>query len=94
MTVKTLYRYLRVDGGITVSTEQPDCEYVETYRLIADEKKSLTKDGKHFTTCIDTDTLDGWNEVDAVADDKTESDTATDADYVEALESLGVKFDA
>ena len=44
MITKTLYRYEREPGCITVSTEQPtNVEYTEIYRLIADEGKVLTK---------------------------------------------------
>lgn len=77
-----LYRYNRVDGGVTISPVKPDCEYTEMVRLVADEGKVLTKDGENFTDCIDTDTADGWYEVDA-----TESE-ATDEGYQAALEDL------
>jgi hypothetical protein len=46
----------------------------------------LTKDGENFTTCIDTDTADGWYEVD---DPESE---ATGEDYQSAIEDLGVNF--
>ena len=59
-----LYRYNRADGGVTVSPVKPDCEYTEMVRLVADEGKVLTQDGESFTSCIDTDTADGWYEVD------------------------------
>lgn len=65
MEIKTLYRFTRPDGGITVSTEKPNCEYAETYRLIADEGKLLTQDGENMTSCVDTDSTEGWCEVDA-----------------------------
>ena len=64
MTVKTLYRYKRRDGGVTVSLEQTDCEHEEILRLVADDGKILT-DGNIFASCIDVDTADGWTEVDA-----------------------------
>ena len=64
MTVKELYCYEREEGKVTVSTEKPDCDFTLRYRLIADEGKELTKDGENFTTCIDTDTTEGWYEVD------------------------------
>lgn len=62
MEVKTLYRTIRADGGVDVSPNKPDGEYTETYRLIADEGMELVK-GEVRTTCIDTDTTDGWVEV-------------------------------
>ena len=88
MQIITLYRYERDGGGTTVSPVKPDCEYTEMVRLVADEGKVLTSDGEDSTTCVDTDTADGWYEVDA------HESEATDADYQEALENLGVNFDA
>ncbi len=58
----TLYKYTRPDGGTTVSTVKPDCEYVELVRLVADEGKALT-DGMNVTTCTDTDNPGAWSEV-------------------------------
>lgn len=62
-TVK-LYKYKRADGGTTVSPIKPNVEYIEACRLVADEGKALTKDGKEFTPCVDVDSADGWYEVD------------------------------
>lgn len=62
MKVITLYRYLRPSGGITVSTEKPDCEYTTLVRLIADEGMLLT-DGDISTQCVDVDNSDGWSEI-------------------------------
>lgn len=86
MQTINLYKYERPNGGTTVSPVKPDGEYTKMVRLIADEGKVLTKDGENFTTCIDTDTADGWYEVD---DPEGE---ATDEDYQAALEDLGVNF--
>ena len=58
----TLYRYEREDGGLTVSPVKPECEYTEMYRLIADEGMELVKGDIH-TCCIDTDDVEGWEEV-------------------------------
>lgn len=61
----SLYRYTRSDGGITHSLSKPDnAEYTIVYRLIADEGKELIN-GDIRTTCIDTNTDEGWSEVDA-----------------------------
>lgn len=68
MEIKIMYRYMREDGGITVSTEKPNCEYTETYRLIAEEGLALTKDGIEFCLCIDVDSADGWYEVEELQD--------------------------
>jgi hypothetical protein len=64
MQTITLYRYTREGGGVTVSPEKPNCDYQERVRLIADEGKLLT-DGNIETSCIDTDSADGWWEIDA-----------------------------
>lgn len=63
MQIITLYKYKRADGGITVSPTKPDVEYTEMFRLVADEGKVLTK-GEAVTSCIDTDTIEGWEEID------------------------------
>lgn len=65
MTVKELYCYEREEGKITHSLEKPDTDYTLLFRLIADEDKQLTKDGENFITCIDVDSLEGWDEVEA-----------------------------
>ena len=59
-----LYKYNREGGGVSVSPVKPDGEYTEMYRLVADEGKALTNDGVNFTSCIDVDSADGWDEVD------------------------------
>lgn len=64
MQIKTLYRYEREPGKVTVATEKPDAEYTERYRLIADEGKILVN-GEVQTTCIDVDSPEGWSEIDA-----------------------------
>ena len=87
MQIVTLYRYNRENGGVTVSPVKPDTEYTEMVRLVADEGNVLTQDGENFTSCIDTDTAEGWYEVVDSAEDE-----ATDKDYQAALEDLGVNF--
>lgn len=84
MQTITLYKYKRADGGVTISPIKPDVEYTEMVRLVADEGKVLTKDGDNSTTCVDTDTADGWYEVDA------HESEATDEDYQNALREMGV----
>ena len=64
MQIKPLYIFIRPDGGVTASLIKPDCEYTEEVRLIADEGKLLTN-GETVTPCIDTDTAEGWWEIDA-----------------------------
>lgn len=77
MQIKTLYRFIRPNGGVTVSLTKPDCEYTEKVRLIADEGKVLT-DGETVTPCVDTDTPDEWTEIDAPPDDIPEENETTD----------------
>ena len=57
----TLYRYIRADGGVTVSPVKPDGEYTVLYRLIADEGQTIT-DGVHHVECVDTDHPEPWEE--------------------------------
>ena len=64
MQIIALYKYEREDGGITVSPVKPDTEYAEMFRLVADEGKALTKDGKELMPCVDVDSADDWREVD------------------------------
>lgn len=71
----TLYKYKRADGGVTISPVKPDGEYNEMVRLVADEGKVLTNDGENFTYCIDTDTAEGWYEVDEPKDGTTYDDS-------------------
>ena len=68
----TLYRYKREGGGVTVTPEKPDCEYTELYRLIADEGYELVK-GEIHTCCIDTDNVEGWEEVE-LPEEETEEE--------------------
>jgi hypothetical protein len=77
MQTITLYKYQRADGGTTISPVKPECEYTEMYRLVADEGKALTKDGVDLFPCVDTDTVDGWYEVDAPEEDRNNSDDQT-----------------
>ncbi len=65
MKTKVLYKYTREDGGITVSLNEPECEYTELVRIIADDNKRITKDGKNLYTVIDQEAIDGWYEVEA-----------------------------
>lgn len=57
-----LYRYIRPDGGVTVSTIQPEGDYTPLTRLVADEGYTLA-DGTTTTGCTDTDTPEVWQEI-------------------------------
>lgn len=63
MEIRELYRYEREQGKVTVSTEKPNCEYTVVYRIIASENHLVTQDGINKYSVIDTDTKDGWYEV-------------------------------
>ena len=63
MQTKTLYKYTRADGGVTVSPTKPDVEYTQMYRLIADEESEITI-CQITTTCIDVVSFEGWHDAD------------------------------
>lgn len=65
MQIITLYRYVRENGGVTISPNKPKCKYTEKYRIVADEGKLLTLDGVNTTTCADVESIEGWYEIDA-----------------------------
>lgn len=62
MQIIKLYRYEREGGGVSVSPVKPNVEYTEMVRMVADEGKVLTRDGKTFAFCVDAHTTDGWYE--------------------------------
>lgn len=64
MQIINLYRYMREDGGITVSPIKPDCGYIAMFRLVADDGKVLVKDDI-CTSCVDVASTEGWEEIDA-----------------------------
>ena len=45
MQIVPLYRYMRTDGGVTVSPSKPDGEYTFMYRIIAGDGMLVTLDG-------------------------------------------------
>lgn len=90
MQIMTLYKYTREDGGVTVSPTEPIEQYTLMYRVIADEGKEVSNDGVNWAPCVDTDTNVGWNEREAAGEDGNE---ATEEDYRNALETLGVNVD-
>ena len=57
-----LYRYNRPDGGVTISPVKPECDYMKTFRLVADEGFVLTN-GEVYASCVDTDTPGAWTEI-------------------------------
>lgn len=73
MQIINLYKYIRPDGGITITPMEPEnIEYTDSgLRLVADEGKMLTTDGKNLISCIDVEILDGWYEVEAPMEGKS-----------------------
>lgn len=69
MQIINLYKYIRDDGGTTVSPMKPNSEYIEMFRLIADEGKELLN-GDIRISCIDVETIEGWTEIDAESTEK------------------------
>ena len=86
MTIKTLYKYERPDGGFTVSTEKPSMEYTEIYRIIAEEGKLVTNENI-AVICIDVYDTNDWYEIDDFEQD--ESDTL-DSDEISAKEFMAL----
>lgn len=64
MTIKTLYRYNRPDGGVSISPIKPEVEYTELYRIIAEQNKALTQDYVSFYFCKDVTDYSNWFEID------------------------------
>ena len=69
MEIIKLYKFIRPEGGVTVSPIMPEGEYTEMVRLVAGEGKLLTKDGESLTSCVDTETSEGWYEVEEPKED-------------------------
>lgn len=75
MQIVNLYKYIRNDGGTTISPIKPNTEYTEMFRLIADEGKELMN-GDIRTSCIDVESTEGWSEIDApITDDEDDDKT-------------------
>ena len=91
MEKKIVYRYFRDDGGTTVSTDKPDCEYTEKYRLVA-KKGMVLKKGDLIVPCVDvTDPVNhGWTEIEAPVDEiarrKAATNWSTYAAQIRAIE--------
>ena len=67
----TLYRVKNADGSVTVTPKEPEQYESTLYRLVADEGMELVK-GEERTIAVDTDSAEGWEEVEAEIDEKTE----------------------
>ena len=87
MQTITLYRTIAENGRVTVSPNKPEKYDSTLYRLVADEGKELVK-GEYHTTCIDTDTTDGWTEQDAPWKDYSTLERAQLQYVAEQLEKI------
>ena len=65
MTKQVFYVYLGTNGVIESPIHLEDIYYIRKLALIADPRKHLTKDGKHFVTSvkIPEEELAEWTEV-------------------------------
>jgi hypothetical protein len=84
MKTINLYRYIRPDGGVTVSTVKPDSEYTEMTRLVADKGYILT-DGVKRVHCTDTDNPSVWSEVEYIENEEGMSETEQKAHAYDIL---------
>lgn len=65
MTKTVMYEYLGTNGTICSPVHLEDIYYVRKLKLIADNGKQLTRDGKVFyqTIIIPEEDLEEWEEV-------------------------------
>lgn len=82
MRIKTLYQYTRPDGGMTIATAPPEGEYLNLYRLIADEGMVLQKDGGEFYLVIDVEDVTGWVEGIPIEPEEPEAETPRELVYL------------
>ena len=82
-----LYRYEENGTVIITPNARTETDTPSRMRLIADENTILT-DGTTETIAVDVmlDEVDEWHEIGSATE-------ATEADYISALERLGVNFD-
>lgn len=87
MKIIDLYRYEENGAVIITPNKRNETDTPSRYRLIADEGAVLVN-GDTETEVVDVmpDEVDLWTEVNAETQ-------ATEADYIAALEDLGVSFD-
>lgn len=90
MTVRDLFRYQGANGVVDTLIELP-MEGERRKRLDADPGMMLT-DGEIVTKVHDIPAadIDNWSEIEAEVDTEAE---ATEADYIAALNELGVNTD-
>ena len=69
MTVKAMYKYSGANGEVVSPVELPMAHSAVT-RLIADSGKMITNDGESLFSVLDTDSAEGYYEVDAPAEEQ------------------------
>ncbi len=86
MQIVNLYRYEENGTVIITPNKRNETDTPSRARLIADENCTLTN-GTTETEVIDVmlDEVEQWHEIGS-------ADAATEADYINALEELGVSF--
>lgn len=69
MKVIVLYQHTNKNGETFLLPFRPCAKWVMVLRLIADEGKMLTHDGKYLYSTMDVGTSYRWYEVDEIADE-------------------------
>lgn len=64
MQIKKFYHAITPNGN-EVTEKKPKGPSVVSYQIAPGKGKVLTYNGERFDGIIETDTLDGWDEVDA-----------------------------
>lgn len=66
MKIIQLYRIIESTGATTISPREPESGeyYLDRFRVIADENKVLRRNGAIYGPMTDTDTNEGWEEID------------------------------
>lgn len=63
MQIKKFYHIITNNGNEVTETE-PKVPYVVSYQITPDEGKVLALNGEPFEGTVETDSLDGWEEMD------------------------------
>ena len=89
MQTSTVYRYIRADGGVSVSPDKPGGAHTELTRVIADEGKLLKLASGDYTASIDVANADDITEVDeAIVGSHIAELTARADEYEDAMLEL------
>ena len=63
MKIKKYYHIITDHGNEVIETE-PKVPYIISYQLMPETGKVLTLNGEPFEGTVETDSLDGWAEID------------------------------